>query len=302
MLENRQIDCFNHGFVRLIDWMGDDKRIVDAARVSYQGGTTKVSSDKNLIRYLLRKLHTTPFEKIRFELHVKLPIPMARQWMRHRTGSFNEISARYSVLPNEMYVAEEYRKQNQSNKQGSSDEIVQYIQRMNSQTGAFIQLHPAEIVEEVHQFCYSRYEELLDGGVAREMARGVLPFDVYTEFYWTVDLWNLMHFLRLRLDSHAQYEIQVYAQAIFDLISEHCDLDFALEAFTDYILDRPNITKFELDALMQYIDENCPAGVHDTVKTMLEGNSKVSKRELKESTLLERLAMLDEGESYHEVV
>ena len=186
MTEERVIKCLDKGFVELIDWMGDDKRIVDAARVSHQDGTTKVHDDRGLIRYLLRKLHTTPFEKIRFEFHVKLPILVARQWMRHRTGSFNEISARYSILSDDFYIPDELRTQSESNKQGSSEKIVEEIlmgDPLNQSS-----MHPSDFLEEVCDEAYANYITLLDNGTARELARCVLPVHIYTEFYWTVDL------------------------------------------------------------------------------------------------------------------
>jgi thymidylate synthase (FAD) len=270
--------CLDHGFVRLIDHMGNDKRIVDAARVSYQKGTKKVSTDRGLIRYLLRNLHTTPFEKVRFEFHVKLPIFVARQWMRHRTGSFNEVSGRYSEMPNEMYTPQPIRKQSETNRQGSSDESLD---------DAFLDLYDI-----AHEKSYEIYQTLLANDAAKELARGVLPLNLYTEFYWTVDLWNLMHFLRLRIDGHAQLEIRVFAQAIFDLIMENCDLEYALEAFIDYIVERPKITKFELDALLEYVTEYCPETMHKDIRKLLEANTKVGKREIRESELLARLATM----------
>lgn len=283
-----EVKCLDHGFVRLIDYMGNDKRIVDAARVSYQQGTTKVSSDRDLIRYLLRHLHTTPFEKVRFEFHVKAPIFVARQWMRHRMGSFNEVSARYSVMPDEFYVPDPVRKQSESNKQGSSDETVDEFKPTPTANPIDVRLYLKEVT---FANAYKDYKALLEAGVARELARCVLPTSLYTEFYWTVDLWNLMHFLRLRIDSHAQKEIQVYGQAILQLVKEHCDLEYAMEAFQDYILDKPNISKYELEVLRSVISElDIDHGhVQAMINDRIENHPKMSKREKRESKLIELL-------------
>lgn len=212
----------DHGFVKLIDsmpaatpvitdvWGAGDQRVVDAARVSIAGrGVRPVLDDKKLLRYLLVNKHTSPFEKIRFEFHVKLPIFIARQWIRHRTGSFNEMSARYGVLPDCFYVPDPERMQSQAkdNKQGS---------------GGLLPGHLAEKMRDeitcLSGRSYATYETLLEDGLARELARMVLPVNFYTEWWWTVDLHNLMHFLRLRLHSHAQWEIQQYGKAIVELI------------------------------------------------------------------------------------
>jgi thymidylate synthase (FAD) len=273
MTEDKIIHVLDHGHVRLVDWMGDDKRVVDAARVSYQKGTKTASDDRCLIRYLLRNRHTTPFEKVRFEFHVKLPIFIARQWMRHRTGSFNEISARYSEMEDCFYSPRKMRKQSKSNRQGSSDEIVDVD------------------ISSAYSRSYSEYTALLEQGVAREQARMVLPAGIYTEFLWTVDLWNLMHFLSLRLDGHAQKEIRDYGQAILSLVGEHCDLGHSLEAFQDYILDAPTLTKYELDILVwmaKGMNDLCrdPIDIKATIISAIESHEEMSQREKTESKLL----------------
>lgn len=203
-----QIEVHEHGFVRLVDNMGDDASIVQAARVSYGAGTKTSREDKGLLRYLLRNRHTSPFEMVQFKFHVKLPLFVARQWIRHRTGSFNEVSARYSVLPDEFYypALEDITTQDAKNRQARTTEKVADARK-------------AQLLIIDHSMqAYRRYEALLEMGVARELARLVLPLNIYTEWYWSVNLKNLLDFLLLRSDAHAQREIQVYAQAIIKLI------------------------------------------------------------------------------------
>jgi thymidylate synthase (FAD) len=182
--------------------------VVEAARVSISGlGTRPVSDDKKLLTYLHKHRHTSPFEKVRFEFDCKMPIFVARQWVRHRNGSFNEVSARYSELPQEFYVPELERMQAQAttNKQGSAEPL------------ALDAAHECRArIKVASERAYAAYRSMLNVGLARETARMVLPTNIYTHWWWTVDLHNLMHFLRLRLDSHAQYEIRVYAQALLD--------------------------------------------------------------------------------------
>lgn len=215
--EQRRLSVLDRGFVRLVDSMphwdsrfsGDD-RIVQAARVSYGAGTKTVREDAGLIRYLVKNKHTTPLEKVRFEFHVKLPISCARQWIRHRMGSFNEVSTRYSeVEEGEFYLPDvaRMRSQDTKNRQGSGDELPY------TNAGALCR----QIMEQQQGYAYDAYKRLLELGLAREVARGVLPLDTYTQWYWTVDLHNLMHFLSLRLDAHAQWEMQQYGQAVLAL-------------------------------------------------------------------------------------
>lgn len=192
------------------DWGPGDQRVVDAARVSIAGREVRpTSANENLLRYLLANKHTTPFETVRFTFDVKLPIFIARQWIRYRSGSFSEMSARYSVLPSEFYVPELDRMQAQakSNKQGSGEVL-------DSETGLLLQ----QQILALSLASYKTYEALLQRGLARELARMVLPLNIYTRWMWTTDLHNLMHFLRQRLHSHAQYEIRVYAEAILELV------------------------------------------------------------------------------------
>lgn len=215
----------NHGFVRLVDKMGDDSTIVRSARVSYGDGTKTKREDEKLIEYLLKNKHWTPFEMVVFTFHVKLPIFIARQWMRHRAGSYNEISARYSVMKDEFYVPDYDRIQGQSllNKQCSGE-----LLEIDDQVAA------KSMIEIANQNAYETYKDLIDLGVARELARVVLPVSTYTEFYWKVDLRNLFNFLELRLHNHAQYEIRVYAEAITEIIQDI--IPMALKSFKNNCL------------------------------------------------------------------
>lgn len=269
---DKEFKVLDHGFVRLVDYMGSDQRIVDAARVSYQAGTKKINSDRGLIRYLLRHKHTTPLEKVRFEFHIKLPIFVMRQLIRHRMASVNEESARYSVLSDEFYIPQHLRKQSVTNKQGSSDEIISklcHLEDRVAQKGESIA--PLVDVEEyLNRLCenaYGEYEYLLSNGVARELARMVLPVNIYTQFYWTIDLHNLMHFLKLRLDSHAQLEIQEFAKPIEMCARAVCPI--AMEAWTDYIYDAVNFSRMEVGVIRSIV-QNLGVMSQDGREAMLE--------------------------------
>jgi len=240
----KEIPCLDKGFVRLVDVMGSDAAIVQAARVSYGAGTKQVSEDRSLIRYLLRHAHTTPFEMVEFKFHVKLPMFVARQWIRHRTANVNEYSGRYSIMKDEFYVPEldQVRFQSATNKQGRSE------YPMNpDDAAAIIEQMTASQAE-----AYAEYEALLDKNVARELARITLPQSLYTEWYWKIDLHNLLHFLRLRLDSHAQYEIRVYAEALAECV--RAVVPVAFEAFEDYVLHAVRFTRGERKALARLLD------------------------------------------------
>jgi thymidylate synthase (FAD) len=238
-LLGKRIDCLDKGFVRLIDVMGDDAAIVQAARVSYGSGTKKVLEDRGLIRYLLRHAHTTPFEMVEFKFHVKLPIFVARQWIRHRTANVNEYSGRYSEMKDEFYTPNpnDIRPQSVLNKQGRSDDTLP--EGMADQAANAFKAGQDE--------AYAQYQEFLEQGIAREIARINLPVSNYTEWYWKIDLHNLFHFLRLRIDSHAQYEIRVFAEAIAELVKPF--VPHAWEAFEDYVLNAHRMTAPELKVM-----------------------------------------------------
>ncbi|MBS4000487.1 MAG: FAD-dependent thymidylate synthase [Desulfobulbaceae bacterium] len=237
-MEN-EIKCLDKGFVRLVDVMGDDSSIVQAARVSYGKGTKTVNEDRGLIRYLMRHKHTTPFEMVEFKFHVKLPIFVARQWIRHRTANVNEYSGRYSEMKDEFYLpsTEQIRTQSVINKQGRADETLPSE-------------HTAEILDSTqahYETSFELYQSLLEKGLTRELSRMVLPVANYTEWYWKIDLHNLFHFLKLRLDTHAQYEIRVYAEAMAELVKAIVPL--AWEAYEHYMLNSIMLTQGELSIL-----------------------------------------------------
>ena len=217
----------DHGFIRVIDYMGDDSAIVQAARVSYGAGTKHVQNDEGLIRYLMRHWHSTPFEMCEIKLHVKLPVFVARQWIRHRTANVNEYSARYSILDREFYIPapDQLAAQSTVNNQGRGEVLT-------GEEAARV----LELLKSDANRAYDHYEAMLsqDGqqGLARELARMNLPANIYTQWYWKVDLHNLFHFLRLRADPHAQYEIRVYAEAIAACVKDWVPLAYG--AFEDY--------------------------------------------------------------------
>lgn len=225
----------DHGHVRLVDVMGDDAAIVQAARVSYGQGTKAVSEDRSLVRYLMRHKHMSPFEMCEIKLHIKLPIFVARQWIRHRTASVNELSGRYSIITDDYYMPEwrQVCAQAKDNKQGRGEAL-------DEEAASDALVNMANAGEEA--FC--QYEGLIKMGVARETARIVLPLSTYTEWYWKVDLRNLLGFLKQRLDSHAQYEIRVFAEIIAEIVKDWCPV--AWEAFVDYDLEAVTFSREEV--------------------------------------------------------
>ena len=255
----------DHGFVRVIDYMGDDTAICQAARVSYGKGTKSVQNDEGLIRYLMRHWHSTPFEMCEMKLHVKLPVFVARQWIRHRTANVNEYSARYSILDREFYIPakDALAAQSSVNNQGrgtalsgeEADSVLKYLRDDAAR-------------------CYDHYEDMISvegkQGLARELARMNLPANIYTQWYWKVDLHNLLHFLRLRADTHAQYEIRVYADEICKLVADW--VPFAFSAFQDYRMGGITLSSKGLDCVRRMI-----AG--ENVK---QETSRMSKGEWKE--------------------
>jgi thymidylate synthase (FAD) len=205
-------------------------------------------------------------------------------------GSFNEVSSRYSVLPYEFYTPEVLRKQSKTNRQGSSEEVLRDIPEWYPG----IQSKTVPIREHLTTICgdaYTNYEDLLEAGVAREQSRMLLPVNIYTEFYWTVDLWNLMSFLRLRLDSHAQKEIQEYGQAILSLLKSHVDIPYALEAFQDYVLDAPGVSKYELETIVSALQAHLPDSDEflKSLELYINDHEVMSNREKKESSIVESI-------------
>ncbi len=235
----REIKVLDRGFVRLVDFMGSDDAIVEAARVSYGRGTKKRREDRGLIRYLMRHQHTTPFEMVEFKFHVKLPIFVARQWIRHRTANVNEYSGRYSVMEDEFYVPRsgDIKPQSTTNRQGREEGEIDPAVR-----DAFI-----AFLNTSNRRLYDEYLKTIDAGVAREIARINLPLSLYTQWYWKIDLHNLFHFLRLRLDPTAQFEIREYALAMAELVKPVVPM--AWEAFSDYMLNAAHFSAIELKIL-----------------------------------------------------
>lgn len=256
-LEEVLYDAFpvlDHGFVRVIDYMGNDSAIVQAARVSYGKGTKKMSEDRGLIHYLLRHSHTTPFEMCEIKFHVKLPMFVARQWIRHRTANVNEYSARYSILDKEFYIPspEHLATQSPTNKQGRGDTLSPEYSK-----------YVMDLLRQDSELVYSHYEELLNedsagniidpekDGLARELARMNLSMNYYTQWYWKIDLHNLMHFLALRADGHAQYEIRAYADVMIRLLEKW--VPHTYEAFLQYRKESAHFSKNGLEALKKLL-------------------------------------------------
>ena len=247
------IPVLDHGFVRVVDYMGDDGAIVQAARVSYGAGTKKKRDDAGLIKYLMRHRHTTPFEMCELKLHLKMPIFVARQHARHRAVSMNEVSGRYSILDREFYIprAEDLAKQSTANRQGRGE----VLEREQAQ-------RVLELLKEDAARAYSHYEQLLDEspaengepggfGLARELARMDLPVNLYTQMYWKIDLHNLLHYLSLRADTHAQYEIRVYAQVMLEILKAWVPVTY--EAFMDYRLGAASLSAKGLAVVQRMI-------------------------------------------------
>jgi thymidylate synthase (FAD) len=238
------IPVLDHGFIRVVDYMGDDSAIVQAARVSYGRGTRKVTEDEGLIRYLMRHWHSTPFEMCEIKYHVKLPIFIARQWIRHRTANVNEYSARYSIMDNDVYLPtpENLAVQSSDNRQGrgaildpaTAEKVLNLLRADAAQT-------------------YGHYTDLMEEPIAlaRELARMNLTLNTYTQWYWKTDLHNLFHFLRLRADSHAQYEIRVYAEAMLETVAAWVPLAYA--AFRDYRLGAVTFSAKMLEILRKML-------------------------------------------------
>lgn len=247
------IKVLDKGFVRVVDVMGDDAAIVQAARVSYGVGTKSVSQDEGLIRYLMRHYHTSPFEMVEFKLHCRMPIFVARQWIRHRTANVNELSGRYSEMQDWFYepTAELCTTQSAQNRQGGTGEQIEDAELL------------AQQFSQTQQEVYKQYEFCIEKNMRRELARINLPLSLYTEWYWKIDLHNLFHFLRLRLDKHAQLEIRLYAEAIAEIVKERLPLSW--KAFEDYQLNAIHFSGLEQEAL----------------RTMLTSSSKITQDNLK---------------------
>ncbi|MAV16227.1 MAG: thymidylate synthase (FAD) [Candidatus Marinimicrobia bacterium] len=258
------IKCLDKGFVRLVDSMGGDNAIVQSARVSYGKGTSKVSQDRGLIRYLMRHRHTTPFEMVEFKFHCKMPIFVARQWVRHRTANINEYSLRYSEARDEFYIPDPDQIEYQSalNKQGRAGKVSNELKNK-----------VIHYFNEISDRSFEIYSELNREGVARELARAILPVNLYTEWYWKNDLHNLLHFVGLRSDSHAQFEIRVFSDAMASYIKKVAP--HAWEAYQDYTVNGMRFSRIEqkiletklpqrvLSDILEDISYSITASLHD---------------------------------------
>ena len=287
-MEVKEKKLHEHGFVRLIDVMGDDNSIADGARVSYGAGTRSVSDNRGLIRYLFRHKHTSPLEMVEVKFHLKLPIFVMRQLVRHRTASLNEYSGRYSIMSDDCYEpSDDYlQPQSKSNKQGRDGELSDtwkksYKQRIQDIT------NKAKIA---YKFLIGN-ESISHGGLSRELARTVLPVSNYTECYWKIDLHNFFHFCRLRMDDHAQQEIQDYAKVMYEMVKP--EVPIAAEAFEDYSLNSISLSRMEVD-ILQYVFNTFPEMQHssgfchsvlnylDQLQKAEDVDFEMSKREWKE--------------------
>jgi thymidylate synthase (FAD) len=256
---DKHFAVLDKGFVRLVDYMGSDERIVAAARVSYGEGTKSYRQDQGLIHYLLRNEHTSPFEQVVFTFHCKMPIFVARQWIRHRTARLNEISGRYSVMKAEFYVPapEDIALQSTDNKQGrSTDEVPPQLRQ---------QLIDSLIADQ--KSIYEHYEGYLQSDIARELARINLPLSLYTEWYWQIDLHNLFHFLKLRLDGHAQKEIRDYAVVMDKLARTVCPIAFG--AFDEHIWHGRRFSRGEIEVVKALLSGQTPPEISARERELL---------------------------------
>lgn len=259
-LIDKEFPVLDHGFVRLVDYMGGDNRIVAAARVSYGAGTKTVREDKGLINYLMRNDHTSPFEQVILTFHAKMPIFVARQWVRHRTARLNEISGRYSVMEDEFYVPprEQLRKQSTNNKQARGEEEL----------SAEVQEKILKLLSKDQTSVYGHYEDMLNDGLARELARINLPLSLYTQWYWQIDLHNLFHFLRLRLDPHAQFEIRAYGEVMATMAKAVAPL--AYEAFEEHVLHAVKLSRSSREKLLKVLESLTPSLEVQEAKQLLQ--------------------------------
>ena len=270
-LPDDAIKCLDKGFVRLVDSMGGDDAIVQSARVSYGKGTSKVSQDRGLIRYLMRHRHTTPFEMVEFKFHCKMPIFVARQWVRHRTANINEYSLRYSEARDEFYLPESDNIEFQSsiNKQGRMGKVDEELKKK-------VQSYFKEISDRSFEI----YCELNEAGVARELARAILPVNLYTEWYWKNDLHNLLHFIGLRSDGHAQYEIRVFSDAMASFVKKVSP--FAWEAYQDYVVKGMRFSKIEQSILERKLPERVLSDIQEDIAYQLTASLHANKPRIEE--------------------
>ena len=260
---DKEFRCLDFGFVRLVDYMGGDESVVQAARVSYGKGTKRIHEDRGLIRYLMRHQHTTPFEMVELKWHVKLPIFVARQWIRHRTANVNEYSLRYSEALDEFYIPDpkdikfQSKSRKQSRELGAPQELQQRV---------------LEILKEEAIRQYQDYKEMNNKGIARELARIGLGVNLYTQWYWKNDLYNTFKFLELRMDDHAQEEIRVYAKTMGEIVKKVVPISY--EAFEDYSLNSSSVSRLELKVVSEMLKKDRVLEEIDNINTVLESTEK----------------------------
>lgn len=283
------IPILDHGFVYLNDYQGSDGSIEQAARVSYGEGTRKTSETRGLLRYLMRNEHTSPFEMVEFQFHAKMPIFVARQWVRHRTASLNEYSARYSVVKDEFYIPEPdvISVQSTDNKQGRGGAV-------DSKIAEEVKFKLSNFYTEANNLYKWLLSEENEGpGIARELARIPLPVASYTEWYWKVDLHNLFHFLKLRMDPHAQLEIREYANAMAEIVKDSVPLSW--EAFEDYQLNATRLTRPEKEVLVDMLSRRKVKFSLEEIYATANGISLKNKREIEEFVIkVKDLGLLEE--------
>ena len=278
----KKFSVLNHGHIILLRVMGEDQDVVDAARTAYQKGTKHPSDDRTLIRYLMRHRHTSPFESCQLKFHIKLPIFIERQWARHRTAGWNEVSARYSELPEEYYVpnTDDIRTQSKTNRQGREEPV-------SGERAVQFQEETCRVSEQA----FSQYHRDLEDGLARELSRINLPVGTYTEKVWWISLHNLFHFLGLRMDSHAQLEIQAYANVIGSIVEQL--FPQCWEAFRDYRLEAMQLTRLDILVVQKLQAFHADIRSTEVVELCLDGAGLTNKREKEECIAkLKRLSLL----------
>jgi thymidylate synthase (FAD) len=263
---DKEYKVLDKGFIRLVDYMGNDSRIVQSARVSYGEGTKSYREDAALIDYLLRNGHTSPFEQVVFTFHCKMPLFVARQWIRHRTARVNEISGRYSIMREEFYQPqlEDIAKQSANNKQGRGEPLAA------AEAEAV-----ARSLEAQQRQAYEEYKKIIDAGVAKELARMNLPLSLYTEWYWQIDLNNLFHFLKLRLDAHAQMEIRRYAEVLLQIAGRV--VPAAVKSFKEHVMEGICLSKSEINALLEQVGANNINNINLDERSLNRLKEKISK-------------------------
>lgn len=284
-LLGHQFPVLDHGFIRVIDYMGDDSSILEMAKMSYDGGTQVTPDERTLLRYLFRHKHTSPTEGCEIKLHLKMPIFIARQWIRHRMASLNEFSGRYSVMPDEFFVPmpEDIKKQSSSNKQGRGDDLDPQMQQ-----------ELRNIIDGSSEFSFMSYNSLLENEVAKETSRIILPLNTYTQFYWKIDLHNLLHFLELRMHPHAQKEIRDYADLIYEFLWGW--VPNTAEALKDYRLDAMHLSRMEVELMQNMFAKlmgESSADPFSELDGMIEDCTTLSKREKKE--FIEKMQRFSNG-------